>query len=253
MRQQRQRLGVVGVDHRDAAARQVIAKQLAQLFHALVVEADIEQHADRRTIERDRAVALVDFADIEALPADHRAGIGAFGRDEVLHHRAVHDRRLAPAGVEDPAEHAGDGRLAAGPGNRQPRTAGVEEDRIELGAGQPQALQFRGAFGIGYGIFHCSAGDEDLLGRDDPAAVLRMQRETLLFERGELVGRAALIAAAVRSFDRTAATFEDLRQRQHSRSADPAEEEGTGEQFIWSGHIAHARAAIELCRAIQAR
>ena len=83
--------------------------------------------------------------------------------------------------------------------------------------------------------------------------VLRMQRETLLFERGELVGRAALIVAAVRSFDRAAAPFEDLRKRQHSRAADAAEEEGAGKQFVWSGHIAHAGAAIELCRPTQAR
>ena len=253
MRQQRQRFGIVGIDHRNAAARQIVAEQLAQFLHALVVEADVEQHADSRTIERDRTVAFVDFADIEALPADDRAGIGPFGGDEILHHRAVHDRRLASAGVEDPAEHAGDGRLSAGPGNRQPGAAGVEQDRIELGAGQPQAFEFLGALGIGYGVFYGGAGDEDLFGRDDAAAVLRMQRETLLFERGELVGRAALIVAAVRTLDRAAAAFQDLRQRQHSRSADAAEEEGRANNSSGVGISLMARAAIELCRAIQAR
>ena len=77
--------------------------------------------------------------------------------------------------------------------------------------------------------------------------------ETLRFECGEFLWRPALVKAAVRSRDLRPAPLQDRGERLHSRSADPAEEEGAGKQFVWSGHIAHAGAAIELCRPTQAR
>ncbi len=43
-RQQGARFGIVGVDRRAARDGEEIAEQAAQFFHALVVEADIEQH-----------------------------------------------------------------------------------------------------------------------------------------------------------------------------------------------------------------
>jgi hypothetical protein len=44
------------------------------------------------------------------------------------------------------------------------------------------------------------------------------------FEPGELGGRTPLVAAAVRSGDLAAEAVDDLRQRQHARPSDPAEE-----------------------------
>ena len=253
MRQQGERFLVVGVDHADAAAREVVAEQCTQFFHALVIEADVQQHTDCRAIERDRAVAFVDLADIERLPADHRAGEGAFGRDEVLHHRAVHDRRLAAHGVKDPAEHARDGRLPAGAGNGQAGAARVEQDRIELGPSQAQAAEFLRALRIGNRVLDRGAGDEDLVLRDDPAAVLRMQAEALPLQRGELFRRMPLVEAAIRPLDRASTPLQDLRKRLHAGPAYAAEEERSREKLVGAGHIGHALAAIELCRAIQAR
>ena len=42
---------------------------------------------------------------------------GASGVDEVLHLRAVHDRRVVPGAMQDPADHAGGGGFAAGAGD----------------------------------------------------------------------------------------------------------------------------------------
>ena len=239
MGQQRERLGIVGIDHRDSAARQIVAEQLTQFLHALVVEADVEQHADRGAVERDRAVALVDLADIEALPADHRAGERAFGRDEIGHHRAVHDRRFAARGVKDPSEHPGDRGLPAGAGDREASAAGVEQDGIELGAGEPQAVEILRPGDLGHGVLHRRRGHHDLVARDDPAAVLRVEREALPLESGEFFGRMALVETAVGPRHHGAAPAQDLRQRQHPRSADSDEKEGAGQQLVGGGKIAH--------------
>ena len=149
--------------------------------------------------------------------------------------------------------HAGNRRFAAGTRDGKTRAAGIEENRIQFRAGKAQAPEFVRAADFGNTIFDGGAGDEDLFGRNHSAPVLRVQGEALIFQRGEFFRRAALIVAAIGSFDRAAAPFEDLRKRQHSRAADAAEEEGAGKQFVWSGHIAHAGAAIELCRPTQAR
>ncbi len=162
-----------------------------------MVERDIEQHADSRAIKRDRTVAFIDLADIDRLPADHRAGERAFVRHEVLHHCAVHDRRLAAQRVENPAQHRGHGRFAAGPGDPDPGTAGIEQDRVELGAGEAQQAEFVGAPDFGHIVLDRGGSDQDLRGACDTAAVLREKRVTLAFERGEFFRRAALIEAAV--------------------------------------------------------
>ena len=109
---------VVEIEHRPSRRLEEAREQAAQLVHFLVVEADVGQHRDFRAIERDRSVAFVDFAHEQFGVADKRAGERRRRGNEILHHRAVHHRRLAVAGVEDPADHPGHGRLAAGPADR---------------------------------------------------------------------------------------------------------------------------------------
>ena len=73
-RRQRGGLGVVEIQHRDFGPGHEVAEQRAQLFHRLVVERDVVHHRDGGRVERDGAVALVDFADEGAARADHGAG-----------------------------------------------------------------------------------------------------------------------------------------------------------------------------------
>jgi hypothetical protein len=181
-----------------------------------VVEADVEQDRDLRPVERDRTVALVHFGHEHAAAADFGAGEGSVRGDEILHHRAVHDRGIASGLVHDPAEHAGYGRLAAGPANGDSAGRGVEQRRKQFGARHTRAAEFTGADDFGNRVLDRGRGDERLLPRDDAAAVLREQAEALGFEPGELLRRAALVAAAVGTGHVGAKPSQDRRQRQHS-------------------------------------
>ena len=109
-----------------------------------MVEADVGQHRDLGLVERDRAVAFVDFADEQLGVADQGARERRRRRDEILHHRAVHHRRLAVAGVEDPADHAGHGRFAAGAADGDAALGGVEQLGEELRAGEVRRGRARG-------------------------------------------------------------------------------------------------------------
>jgi hypothetical protein len=55
----------------------------------------VADHRDARLVERDRAVAFVDFADEHVAASDQGACEGGIGSDEILHHRSVHDRGIA--------------------------------------------------------------------------------------------------------------------------------------------------------------
>src|SRR5690606_15210105 len=78
-------------------------------------------------------------------------------------------------------------------------------------------------------------GDQRLLGRGHAAAVLREQREALILEPGEFLGRPTLVAAAIRAGHFGAAPLEDRRQRQHARTADAAEEPGVSRKVGGGG------------------
>ena len=99
---------VVGIDHAALRRLEEISEQLAQLVHTLVVERHVQKDAHGRLVLRDRTVALVHLGHVKVGVTDHRAGEGAVLGDEVLHHRAVHDRRVFARMMQDPAEHASD-------------------------------------------------------------------------------------------------------------------------------------------------
>ena len=145
-------------------------EQAAQLVHFLMVEADVGQHRDFRLVEGDRAVAFVDLADEQFGVADQGARERRGGRHEILHHRAVHHRRLAVAGVEDPADHPGDGRLAAGAADGDAALRVVEQFREELRAGQMVEAKLAGADDVGHGLLDRRGGDQ---GHARPAGPIR--------------------------------------------------------------------------------
>src|SRR3546814_6342250 len=99
----------------------------------------------------------------------------------------------------------------------------VEQRGVEVGAGHArQAERVRGR-DIGDAVLDRRRGNERLAG-GEAAAVLRKERDAAACDPVELVGRAALVAAAVRTRDVRAARCDDHRERQHPRPADAAEE-----------------------------
>src|SRR5688572_33142727 len=105
-----------------------------------MIEADVVEHGDLRAIKRNRPIAFIDLADKRPL-AYTSAGEWNLRGDEVLHHRAVHDRRIETFDRENPAEHGSDGRLAAGSRDRDSPDASVEQRREQLGAGHPREAE----------------------------------------------------------------------------------------------------------------
>ena len=135
------------------------------------------------------------------------------GPGEILHHRAVHDRGIAPGLGHDPAGHAGNGRLAAGPADGHAGPRRVEQRRQQLGPAHARAAEFLRAHHLGHGVLDRGRRDKRLRRRCDSTAVLREEGKAQALQPAELFGRAALVAAAVRSADLGAVPFEDQRQR----------------------------------------
>ena len=72
-RKKGQRLFIIGIDHGNPAAREIVAEQLPQLGHALVVERYVQEYPHRRTIQRNRSVTFVDLTDVETLRSHYGA------------------------------------------------------------------------------------------------------------------------------------------------------------------------------------
>ena len=191
-----------------------------------MIEADIAQHCDTRIVQRNRTIALINLGDEHAPVPNAGAGEWRIRAGKVLHHRAVHDRRIAPGRRHDPPGHPGDRAFAAGPANRDPAGRGIEQHSEQLGARQARAAQFTRANHLRHRILDRRRGNQRLRRRDDPAAVLRIKREAQAFQPGKLFRRSPLIAAAVRPGHFGPGTAQDQRQRQHARSADAAKEPG---------------------------
>jgi len=92
---QRPRLRVIQVEHGLARRQQEARKKPPELHHLLVIKAHVSQHRDLGPVERDRPVAFVDLADKQFRVADECRSEGRVRRNEILHHRTVHHRRLA--------------------------------------------------------------------------------------------------------------------------------------------------------------
>ena len=108
---------VVEIEHHRLRLGDEAAEQGAQLVQRFVIERDVVHDRHARLEIGDRAVALVHLADEDVAVADPGAGKRRARVDEVLHVRAVHDRRALAGAVQDPADHADRRGLAAGAGD----------------------------------------------------------------------------------------------------------------------------------------
>jgi hypothetical protein len=198
-------------------------EQLPQLDHLLVVEADVGQHRDLGPVERDRAVAFVDLADEQLRVADQRAREGGRGRHEILHQRAVHHRRLAVTGVEDPADHAGDGGFPAGPADGDAALRRVEQLGEELRPRQVLQPKRLRPHDVRYRVLDRRRGDQRHA-RLQPRSVLREQLDSERAQIIELVRRPPRVERPVGPRDLRPGSAHDRRQRQHPTLPNAAEE-----------------------------
>src|SRR5262249_18110658 len=153
---------VVEVDDGDLCFRHKVGEEAAQLVHALVVERDVVEDGDGRVVERDGAVALVDFGDKDVAFANDGGSERRVAGDQVLHRRAVHQGGVGGGGVEDPADHAGDGGLARRAADGDRDFGGVDQLGEELRAGELGAAETFCGHNIGHGVLDGGGGDEEL-------------------------------------------------------------------------------------------
>ena len=126
--------------------------------------------------------------------------------------------------MEDPGDHAGDGRLAACARHTDGEGGGVEQGGEHVRPAHPFRADAERGGNVRHGIFHGGGSDDDLLGAGDAAAILREEADALAAEIVKLRGRAALVQGAVRALDDVALVEQDQRQRQHAGAADATEE-----------------------------
>ncbi|MND78854.1 hypothetical protein D3C80_705750 [compost metagenome] len=221
---QRRRLGVVEVQHRRCRPPDEAAEQVAQLLHRLVVQRDVGHDRHGRVIAGDRAVRLVHLGHEEVWPADKRAGEGMIRVGEILHHRAVDHGGLAARLIQNPGDHAGDGRLAAGARHPDRGRGGVEQFAQQLGPGLDDGADAPGRADVGHRVLDRPGGDDDLIRACHARPVLRMQGDAVGAQPVELVRRPALIQRPVRARDAVPLRLNDHGQGQHAGPADAAEE-----------------------------
>ncbi len=191
-----------------------------------MVEAYIVEHGNLGREQGNRAVAFVDLRHEHFPLPDPRAGEWRVTRHKILHHCAVHNRRVKPCLGQYPADHASDGRFAAGPAHRYAARRGVEEVGQQFGAGHALAAQGIGLGDIGYAVLDRSRGNQDLVAANQPAAVLRKQLDAKALQPFEFRAQPPLIERAVGTRHGRACIADDIGERQHARTTDAAEEIG---------------------------
>ena len=99
--------------------------------------------------------------------------------------------------MQNPADHAGGRRLAAGAGDADAQGGGIEQfgekprARGNGGADAPRGLH------VGHRFLDRRRGDQDLTGAADAAAILRKERDASRAQEIESFGVASLIERAV--------------------------------------------------------
>ena len=127
--------------------------------------------------------------------------------------------------MEDPADHPGHGRLAAGPADRDAALGIVEQLREELGPGEVGQAELARPDDVGNIVLDRRRGDQGHA-RLEARAVLREQLDPERAQIVELVRRPAGVERAVGARDAAAGRAHDARQRKHPAAADTAEEDG---------------------------
>ena len=126
-------------------------------------------------------------------------------------------------GVEDPADHAGDGRLAAGAADSDAALRRVQQLGEELRTGEVGEAKLTGADDVGNCLLDRGRGDEShsVL---KAGAVLREELDPERAKIVELVRGAAGVERAVGARDLAARSADDGGEGEHAAAANAAEE-----------------------------
>src|SRR5215467_9564530 len=104
---------VIEIEHHRLRLGNEAPEKHAELVKRLMVQGDIVQNCDTGLEKRNRAVALVQLTDKNLALTDPGASKGRAHINEVLHIRAIHNRWTLSGAMQNPAEHADRGGLAA--------------------------------------------------------------------------------------------------------------------------------------------
>jgi len=187
------RLFIVQIEHACLGTIHEIAEKRTKLIQRLVIEGDIVQHSNLGIVVRDRAVALVDFADKEILVAGNGTGEGKICRSKVLHDGAVENRRAHVGKMQNPAEHARRCRFPASAGDRDAFPCTIEQLGQQCRACNLLSTDPARGLDVGDSVFHCGGTHEDLLRTGNPATVLCIKSEPQGAQMLELLRGAALV------------------------------------------------------------
>ena len=182
-----------------------------------MVEADIIEYSNFGPEQRNRTVAFIDLGDkhsarICGFVANPRAGEWRIVSYEILHYRAVHDRRVHTCIGQYPADHAGHGRFATSAANRNAVRGGVEQFGQQFGAGHPLATEFVRFGDIGNAVFNRRRSDQDLVAAYKSAAVLGEQVDAKALQPFEFGSQPALVERTVGTCNGCTCVTDDIGQ-----------------------------------------
>src|SRR6516165_10230328 len=187
-----------------------------------MVERDVVEDGDAGIEQRNRAVALVHFADENLALADRGAGKRGLRIHEVLHIGAVHDRWIHAGAVQNPADHADRGGLAARTGDTDAYAGSVEERGKQLRTSGDGSADTTRRLYVGHCLLNSSGRNQDLAGPDHAAAILRMEQQAARTQKIKPFGVTPLVERAVRTLDPSPLGPDDQSEWGHAAAADAA-------------------------------
>ena len=188
-----------------------------------MVQGDVVQDCDARSIERNRPVALVHLTDERPALADPRTGESRARGDEVFHIRSVHDRRALSCAMQNPTDHAHRSRLAARTRNSNAPSGSVKEFSEKPRAGCDGGTDTTRGLHVRDCLLDSGGGDQDLIGATHAAAILRMEQHASCTQEIKFLGIAPLVERAVGALYPSSPGLDNQRKGGHAATADAAE------------------------------
>src|SRR5262249_49926411 len=164
--------------------------------------------------------------------------------DEVLHIGAVHDRRALSGAVQNPADHADGGGLAAGAGDPNAQRGRVEERGEKPCARDDGGTDAMRGLHVGDRVLDRGGGDQGLIGPRNATAILWMEPHATCTQKIESFGIAPLVERAVRTLDPSPPGLDDKGEGGNATTADAAKK-----IISESGHRRNLQALPMRCNA----
>ena len=226
------RVEIFGIAHHErlAGAGAQGGEHRGDLGHLLVVALQIEDHAHRRRIAHERAVALIGLDDEEVGASGPGIAGQAFGLQQGQLAAGDH-RRIAAGRAQDLEHHRRHRGLAARAAHRHRAMRGDEMSE-QLGAMDDGNACPLGRHHIGHLLLDRGRDDERGAIGAETRAVLRQDDDAEALELGPQLGPLAVIEGAVAAARMAALHDLDLGERAHARAAEPRIMEAAGAERV---------------------